>query len=106
MLRFILDHVALLENKLLSMGWSEALVKGITFLTILAIIVCSIWLVYQGVRVLLNKIVRSVSRNKKSVVGEIIIKRNIIKYACYFVLGIIVLKSIAFIFEDFPLWIP
>ncbi|MDR2556571.1 MAG: mechanosensitive ion channel family protein, partial [Bacteroidales bacterium] len=94
----------MIENILSSLkeflGANTLLFALIVFALVLSVGVILYWIAYF----LITRIVRQISKRWKNPIGNILIRRKVIKRACYFIVTVVFFKASALIFSDFPLW--
>lgn len=101
----LIDLISRFGDLLSDAGWRPGLVRAATTLAVLVCIGLAAWGVYLLVRVLLAKIVRGIASRHKSRIGEILLRRHVIRYTSYMVVCIIAHTAVPYAFEEFPAWI-
>lgn len=86
-------------------GWNMGLVRLTTGLAVLVCTGLFAWGVYGLLRLLLSGVVRLVSSKSKHKIGDILVKRHVVRYTAYLVLALILNASVPVVFEPFPGWI-
>lgn len=106
LLKYLISLVARFGDILSAAGWRSGLVRATTTLAVLLCVGLVAWGLYLLVRVILSKIVRVIAARHKNRIGEILIKRHVIRYTSYLVLCLVSNAAVPYAFEDFPAWIP
>lgn len=106
MLKYLISLVARFGDMLSAAGWRSGLVRATTTLAVLVCVGLVAWGLYLLVRVILSKIVRVIAARHRNRIGEILIKRHVIRYTSYLVLCLVSNAAVPYAFEDFPAWIP
>jgi miniconductance mechanosensitive channel len=82
------------------LGANTLLFALIVFVLVLFIGIALYWIAYF----LIIRIVQRISKTLKSSIADILIRRKVIKRACYFIVTVIFFKTNDLIFSDFPAW--
>ncbi len=104
-LKSFIDLIARLGQSLAEAGWHTGAVRFVSTLAILLCVVLFAWGLYWLTRAILSRVLRMVSSRYKNKVGELLLRRHVVRYTSYLVLCLIFNAAVPAIFEEFPAWI-
>ncbi|MDE7337691.1 MAG: mechanosensitive ion channel family protein, partial [Bacteroidales bacterium] len=86
-------------------GWNIGLVRVATGVAVVVCVGLFTWGVYGLLRLSFSYIVRLAVSKSKHKIGEIIVKRHVIRHTAGFILSLILNAAVPVIFESLPGWI-
>lgn len=103
--RYLITLISRFGNMLVEAGWNIGLVRIVTALAVLVCVGLFTWGVYGLLRLSFSYIVRLAVAKSKHKIGDILVKRHVIRNTAGLVLALILNAAVPVIFETLPGWI-
>ncbi|MCM1169843.1 MAG: mechanosensitive ion channel family protein [Bacteroides sp.] len=105
LLKYLINLISRFGQTLSDAGWGQGMVRVTTTLAVIVCVGLFCWGMYWLVRLILSRTVRFFAKSRHHI-GEMLLKRHVIRYTSYLILGILLYASVPTIFESIPSWIP
>lgn len=103
--RYLITLISRFGDMLAEAGWNIGLVRVATGVAVVVCVGLFTWGVYGLLRLVFSYIVRLAVSKTKHKIGEIIIKRHVIRHIAGFILALVLNAAVPVIFESLPGWI-
>lgn len=101
LLKYLINLISRFGQTLSDAGWGQGMVRVTTTLAVIVCVGLFCWGMYWLVRLILSRTVRFFAKSRHHI-GEMLLKRHVIRYTSYLILGILLYASVPTIFESIP----